>query len=294
MKINDAYDILGLSSQNSYDKKVIKRKYHSLCLKYHPDKNNNNKESKEKFQQINEAYQLLTKNSINNCYSYDNHLDSILDTLLPYYLRNDAIYSVIKEILNKCGKLAVLNIQKLDVETIEQIYKLLIINKELLHISDEICEKVKNIIQEKRKNDECVILHPSLDDLFSNNLYKLNHQNENYVIPLWHNCLVYQHNNNDLYIKCIPKYEDENIFINEKNDIYISLDVGLSEIWEKDYFNFYIGNHVFVINCKQLAFKNKQTIILFNQGISKANKHNIYDINRKSNVHVTLFINKEI
>ena len=293
MKIQEAYSILELTNHVSYDQKVIKRKYHSLCLKYHPDKNNNDEECKNKFQSINEAYQLLANNKPNVIYSYDNHLISVLDSLLPFYLRNEKIYSIIRDIINTCEKLAILNISKLDVETIEQIYKLLYINKDLLNIPETTCNNIKNIIQEKRKNDECIILHPTLNDLFCNNLYRLKHKNETYNIPLWHKFLVYEHENSELYVKCIPN-TPENVFIDNKNNIYITIKVNINDIWGKEYFDYWIDDKKISIECQKLKFKESQTIVLVNQGISKAGLHDIYDITRKSNIYINLDITKDI
>lgn len=54
----DYYEILGLQKGASDDE--IKRAYRKLAMKYHPDKNKDNKAAEEKFKEINEAYQVLS------------------------------------------------------------------------------------------------------------------------------------------------------------------------------------------------------------------------------------------
>ena len=121
MNTNQAFEILELSNNISYDEKIIKKQYHSLCLKYHPDKNNNDEQCTKKFQEINEAYQFLSNNNTQSEYSYENHLYSVLDGILPIYLRNENIYKTIKNIILTCEKLTILKLQALDVYTLEQI-----------------------------------------------------------------------------------------------------------------------------------------------------------------------------
>ncbi|MCL6472451.1 MAG: DnaJ domain-containing protein [Firmicutes bacterium] len=53
----DYYAILGISKNAS--QKEIKDAYRKLARKYHPDANNSNKETEEKFKEINEAYEVL-------------------------------------------------------------------------------------------------------------------------------------------------------------------------------------------------------------------------------------------
>ena len=54
----DYYGVLGLDRSAGPDE--IKRAFHKLALKYHPDRNPGNSEAAEKFRQILEAYRILT------------------------------------------------------------------------------------------------------------------------------------------------------------------------------------------------------------------------------------------
>jgi curved DNA-binding protein len=58
MEYKDYYKILGVDRKASAQD--IKRAYRKLALKYHPDKNPNDKKAEEKFKEINEAYQVLS------------------------------------------------------------------------------------------------------------------------------------------------------------------------------------------------------------------------------------------
>lgn len=58
MAFIDYYSILGISKTASADE--IKKAYRKLARKYHPDINPNNEEAKRKFQQINEANEVLS------------------------------------------------------------------------------------------------------------------------------------------------------------------------------------------------------------------------------------------
>ena len=58
MEFIDYYKILGLEKNASADQ--IKKAYRKLARQYHPDLNPNDKEANKKFQQINEANEVLS------------------------------------------------------------------------------------------------------------------------------------------------------------------------------------------------------------------------------------------
>ena len=54
----DYYDILGV--KKNVDESTIKKAYKKLAIKYHPDRNPDNKEAEDKFKEASEAYQVLS------------------------------------------------------------------------------------------------------------------------------------------------------------------------------------------------------------------------------------------
>ena len=57
VEYKDYYKILGVGREASKDE--IAKAFKKLARKYHPDLNPGNKESEEKFKEINEAYEVL-------------------------------------------------------------------------------------------------------------------------------------------------------------------------------------------------------------------------------------------
>ena len=58
MEKKDYYEVLGISKDAS--EQEIKKAYRKMAMKYHPDKNQGNKESEEQFKEVNEAYEVLS------------------------------------------------------------------------------------------------------------------------------------------------------------------------------------------------------------------------------------------
>jgi hypothetical protein len=142
---------------------------------------------------------------------------------------------------------------------------------------------MKDVLKRKCENDECIILNPIIDDLFDNNLYKLIIGGNTYIVPLWHDQLVYDYMDSDIYVKCYPILP-ENVSIDNNNNIHIILKYNITDIWEKEYLEFNLGKQTFEFSTDELKLTKNQTIVLKKQGISRINTNDIYDISNKSDI----------
>ena len=79
--MKDYYSILEINKDA--DKDTIKNAYKKLALKYHPDKNiENKKEAEDKFKEISEAYEVLGDEQKKN--NYDNGQNIIIHNHNPF------------------------------------------------------------------------------------------------------------------------------------------------------------------------------------------------------------------
>ena len=71
MSNKDFYEILGVARSASDDE--IKKAYRKLAMKYHPDRNPNNKEAEEKFKEAQKAYDILSDKEKRAAYDQYGH-----------------------------------------------------------------------------------------------------------------------------------------------------------------------------------------------------------------------------
>ena len=71
MSKRDLYEVLGVSK--GADEKEIKKAYRRLAMKYHPDRNPDDKEASAKFQELSEAYEILSDSQKRQAYDQFGH-----------------------------------------------------------------------------------------------------------------------------------------------------------------------------------------------------------------------------
>lgn len=286
---------------------ILKKQYHKLALKYHPDKNGNTFESTEKFKQINEAYVYLKKEikllEPDNLYndtddeSSDQHMYyNVLQNFIKSVFEkkySEIIFSIISDILTASKQISTKLFEGLDKDSVLQIYNFLSKYRSVIHFSSELIEQVRNIVLNKYDNVEVYKLNPSINDLMENNFYKLYVDDNLYLVPLWHNESYYDGSGCEIIVICEPELP-YGMSLDDDNNLYIETHIIachdlVDMLNDGNDIKFNIGNRLFVIPLSSLYIKKEQYYVFKRQGISKVNK-NIYNVKEKSDIIVKITI----
>lgn len=304
MNIHKAVKILNFDSHSNITVDELKKRYHKLALQYHPDKNGGSEESKQRFQTIQEAFEVVKKH-ISSEQSYEqtttgfdgyetsdlNDYRSLFQLFIDKIVKtkNAPEISIIKEIVfTGCKKISLQLFENMDKEIAVNTLSFICTYKDILHIDVNTIQTVKQIIAKKYENDMVFILNPTIDDMLDNNVYKLQVDKQTFFVPLWHSESYFDNavNHGEIIVKCSPIIPDH-IEIDENNVIHVFL----AQPFTISYFDhpqilFSIGSHTFRVD--ELVYKKKHTYFLENQGLLPIDTNDIYNTSRKAGIYVTV------
>ena len=316
MNIQIALDLLDIKDiqLTNLTPEYVKRKYHKMALKWHPDKRGNTAESTRKFQRINEAYTYLIKelttSSFNDNIFADfvssseskddkNMYTSLLSVFISNIMKTTTESPIMKEVLTKIIKDIVINgtkvislklIEDLDKDKSIELYSFLCKYKTILHIDNETLELVSSLIKEKYKNDSVYVLNPSIDDLLESNVYKLYVEKLLFLVPLWHNEMYFDDTmGNDIIVLCKPELP-EKMTLDENNNLYYHLLVPFEKemLISESFLTVQIGKRSIKIPVNKLYIKQEQTYVLKGQGIPKIVEDDVYNVSSKGDIIITI------
>lgn len=309
MICTEARVILGLS-EGDYSLEHLRKQYHKLALKHHPDKNGNTPESNETFRRIHEAYCLLSFNAGDSEVEdlngevrenvSDEYVDPYLRVLKEFIMSvfetkyRHSIFQLVCDILSAGKQLSVQLFADLPKDTVLQVYSFLSEHRSVLHLSNDFIEQLRALVLRKYDHMTVYRLNPSLVDLMECNFYKLYVGDQLFLVPLWQNESYFDGSGCEIIVLCEPDLPDH-ISLDEENQVHIRFSVSFDtlaslfrekkavmelSLWNDN------NNPLLSIPLNQITFSAKQVIVIPNKGISK----HLHHIDQKTDVFVHLTI----
>ena len=282
MKINQACKILKLPIY--FSPRQLKKAYYKQAFATHPDVNKEDPTANEKFQQVAEAYQLLSKiktkkkaeNNENDEYHENdaNHenktefLRNLIKNICGYEVNCKTLKHVISVIATKSMYAWKKILHNMDKETLSFLIQLISKHNDIFNISPTFVEELYRIGNERKKNTYYV-LKPTLEHLLKAELFILKHDAKVFYIPLWEHELEYKTSNGTIYVKCCPNLP-KHMSIDKNNTLHVNISLSKDKLI-KNSISISIGKSILTLPTEKI--KNKKYAYTFS-GIGIPNTSN--------------------
>ena len=277
------YTILGIEKSASFDK--IKKAYRKKAMKFHPDKNPNNKDAEDKFKDISLAYSVLSDKNKRANYNLmgDGSIDSEVDVKAAFDIFNNFFSDISPNLKNFVDSSNITFDNLSDILNGKINFTVNTENSFPINFNNNFKNNIKNNIKTKSKEkiNKIVDINVDLEDVYSKRIKKLKvsrYRNLDGVyqlvkkvlkIPLYSNEVIYK-NEGDQLKNCeecgdiiVNIYDNDHGVFKRINDcdLYTEKEINFMDLYNG------ISLQIIHLDNKPLKVKVKKEEILKNDNL---------------------------
>ena len=306
----------------------IRKQYRRLALKCHPDKNGNSPEACSAFHRLTEAYEMVSELVSDTDSDSDTSLDassgaSYFDILAQFVKSamttntdsspsqphqtngSSLLYRKILEIVGDYQNISVGVFENIDRETSITIYQFLCAHRELLHLSDDVIDRIRCVIQTKFEDFRIYTVNPTMDDLCNDNVYKLKVEGHTYLVPLWHREIYFDDKSRDgqeILVICespLPLQQQQQqsdttgtCTLDDDNNLHISSDITFSPalLDKSSWTDVTIPGTTKIVRVPhdRLFVVPSQIVCIYGAGVLRIHEKDMYNVTERGDVFVSV------
>jgi DnaJ family protein B protein 12 len=278
MIFDEATSILNIPSNFTHQE--LKKAYYKAALKSHPDKCDL-ENADEIFKKVNDAYIFLSNHRgfDDTCVPENNYLFLIkkfIKLIVPNLNMDDTILTeTLKMSFSNLKSFSFKLLKNVNRNDLIKLYGFIIKNREFITFNKITIDRLLETIKRNINIDNIIILNPSIDDLLNDNVYKLDIDNTELLVPLWHDEIEFDISDTKILIKNIPELND-NITIDNCNNIIIKLTREVYKLLCDD-IEVVLGEKIFKIPPNELKIIKNQKYLKQSDGMLRIDENDLFN-----------------
>lgn len=287
MQRSEAIILLGV--QEPLCDEDIRRAYRKAALKHHPDKGGSSAE----FHRIGEAHDVLHAElgtSRRAETDYSKLMNDFLRTALGGH--GESILSSLVNMVSGCKAAlsSFVSLRDMNPQTCLSTLRFLEKHADLLHIDPDAIHAVRMGLHQHQEGRPrfSYTLNATLDHMLTPDVYKLVHQKEELLVPLWHEDLMFDVSGGIVCVRCAPTLPPH-VSLDSDNHIHVDITTSPTAILSHGGLDVQLGNKDPIrVQGHQIRLQPEQTIRYQGIGVPLINLKDVYDTEKRGDVLIHL------
>ena len=273
-------------------------------------------------------YKSLCMNFLQSVWGENREMNEIVVSILSKIAAISAsiggldLEDALKPLVKKC-------VEPIPIKYLKKMTEILERYHGVFHIGCTVSKMLRGFVEEREEREQCkerdteeaIEIYPLLEDVWEGKVFRWTFAGKTFLVPLWHHEMMFdvpkepptidtldESKNNysdspesdasgpsgaatyrEICIRSVPLLPS-NMQIDAKNNISVSLEFTLAEIFATETIEFHIGEKRFHFLRDSLYMKPKQVVRLYGKGLPRADALNMLDISRRADIFVTVSI----